>query len=79
MEKNRIIAQNFFALNDFSKLENGNYGVKGLLTILDDEQSNLNGYVYHAGCYDAFCNMYYAKNNKSIPLDLLHSVTLPAK
>ena len=33
MEKNKIIAQNFFALNDFSKLENGNYGVKGLLTI----------------------------------------------
>ena len=75
MEKDRIIAQNFFALNDFSKLENGNYGVKGLLTILDDEQSNMNGYVYHSGCYDAFCNMYYAKNNKSIPLDLLHNVT----
>lgn len=75
MAKDRIIAQNFFALNDFSKLENGNYGVKGLLTILDNEEENLNGYVYHSGCYDAFCNNYYAKNNKNIPLDLLHNVT----
>lgn len=67
------LAYNFFALNDFSKLENGNYGVKGLLTTFDDEAANVNGYVYQSGCYDDFCRNYFQKNNKHIPLDLLHN------
>ena len=70
---NRPVASNFFAMNDFSKLENGNYGVKGLLTIFDNEVSNYNGYVYHSGCYDSFCKNYYEANKKNIPLDILHN------
>lgn len=67
------LAFNFFALNDFSKMENGNFAVKGLLTTFDNEDSNANGFVYQAGCYDDFCKSYFKKNNKFISLDLLHN------
>lgn len=70
---NKLIAQNFFAFNDFSKSENGNYKVSGLLSILDNEIENLNGYVYHSGCYNKFCKNYYEANGKNIPLDVLHN------
>ena len=69
----KLMARNFFAINDFSKSENGNYKVSGLLTILDNEVENLNGYVYHSGCYDNFCKNYYQANNKNIPLDIFHN------
>ena len=67
------IARNFFAINDYSKSDNGNYKVSGLLTILDNEVENFNGYVYHSGCYDHFCKNYYQANSKNIPLDIFHN------
>ena len=67
------IARNFFAINDYSKSDNGNYKVSGLLTILDNEVENFNGYVYHSGCYDNFCKNYYQANSKNIPLDIFHN------
>ena len=75
MENDKIIARNFFAINDFSKSENGNYKVSGLLSIFDNEVENINGYVYHKGCYNNFCQNYYAANNKNIPLDILHNTS----
>ncbi|HAT81199.1 MAG TPA: hypothetical protein DCS17_07385 [Flavobacterium sp.] len=72
---NEFLAKNFFAFNDFSKLKNGNFGIKGLLTIFDNDTANENQYVYHNGCYDNFCKNYYEAKNKHIPLDLLHNVT----
>ena len=75
MENDKIIARNFFAINDFSKSESGNYKVSGLLSIFDNEVENINGYVYHKGCYNNFCQNYYAANNKNIPLDILHNTS----
>lgn len=73
IENDKIIARNFFAINDFSKSESGNYKVSGLLSIFDNEDENFNGYVYHKGCYNNFCENYYAANKKNIPLDILHN------
>ena len=76
MEKqSNMFVRNFFALNDFSKSSNGNYKVSGLLSTFDNAESNFNGYVYKAGCYNDFCQNYYGKNGKNIPLDVLHNVT----
>ena len=76
MEKQQSnLISNFFAINDFSKAENGNYRVKGLLTTFDNPEANLNGYLYKAGCYDTFLKSYYQSNGKNIPLDILHNVT----
>ena len=69
----KMIARNFFAINDFSKAENGNFKVSGLLSVFDSEEDNMNGYVYHAGCYNDFCKNYFEKNMKNIPLDILHN------
>lgn len=76
MEKkieNRLIPTNFFAINDFSKMENGNFQVKGLLSTFNDANANFNPYIYKSGCYDAFCKNYYEANKKNITVDVLHN------
>lgn len=71
--KEKLMARNYFAFNDFSESEKGNFIVKGILTKFNDENANLNGYVYNRGCYNDFCKKYYEQKERNIPVDLLHN------
>ncbi|HOV88987.1 MAG TPA: HK97 family phage prohead protease [Candidatus Paceibacterota bacterium] len=73
IKENKIIVNNFFSFNGVKKSESGNLIVSGLLTKFNDEEANFNGYVYKSGCYNEFCENYFQKNNKNIPVELLHN------